>query len=215
MASEIGQRRPIKAREFAWSQAVARWLSARGVSPNGISIFGLVCALMAGALLGLSDGTVATWLLAALCVELRLLCNMFDGMVALERGIASKMGEIYNEVPDRLADIAVLVGLGYAPGGTPWLGYVAALAAVLTAYIRVFAVSVGAPADFSGVMAKPYRMQTVALTAVLCAAALLVGLSYQSVIGQTGLPTIALIVIAIGATGTALRRLSHLVARFK
>src|SRR5690242_14863020 len=92
VASELGRRRPIKARNFAWSQALARGLAARGVSPNGISIVGLLCAIVAGALLGLTDGTIATWLLAALCVELRLLCNMFDGMVALERGIASKMG---------------------------------------------------------------------------------------------------------------------------
>lgn len=215
MASELGQRRPIKARQFALSQAVAHWLAARGVSPNGISIFGLFCALAAGLLLGLTDGTIATWLLAALCVEIRLLCNMFDGMVAIERGIASKMGEIYNEVPDRLADIAVMVGLGYAPGGTPWLGYVAALAAVFTAYIRVFGVSLGAPADFSGTMAKQFRMHTVAIAAALCAGALLVGLSYQSVIGPLGVPTIALIVIAVGATGTSLRRLGHLAARLK
>jgi phosphatidylglycerophosphate synthase len=214
--SELGQRRPIKAREFALSRAIAHWLAARGVDPNTISIVGLCSALLAGAILGLTDGrSVWSWVFAALCVELRLLCNMFDGMVAVERGIASKLGEIYNEVPDRIADIGVLVGLGYAAGSTPWLGYVAALAALFTAYIRVFGVSLGAPADFSGIMAKQFRMHTVALAALACAGALLVGIDYRAVFASLGLPTIALIMIAVGAIGTSLRRLSHLVGRLK
>jgi phosphatidylglycerophosphate synthase len=140
---------------------------------------------------------------------------MIDGMVAVERGIASKLGEFYNEVPDRIADLGVLVGLGYAAGSTPWLGYVAALAAVFTAYIRAFGVSLGAPADFSGLMAKQFRMHTVALAALACAGALLVGIDYRAVFASLGLPTIALIVIAVGAIGTSLRRLSHLVGRLK
>jgi phosphatidylglycerophosphate synthase len=215
VASDLGQRRPIKAREFAASRAVTHWLATHGVSPNGISIFGLFCALLAGVTLGLTGGTIASWLFAALCVELRLLCNMFDGMVAVERGIASKIGEIYNEVPDRIADIAVLVGLGYAPGGTPWLGYVAALAAVFTAYLRVFGVSLGAPADFSGSMAKQFRMHTVAISALICAGALVAGLDYRSLFGSLGVPTIVLIVIAVGSVGTSLRRLAHLIARLR
>ena len=216
MAGDTGQRRPIKAREFAASQAVAHFLSVRGVSPNGISLFGLACAVTAGMLLAFAaPGAFWPWLFAALLIEGRLLCNMFDGMVAIERAVASKLGELYNEVPDRIADIAVLVGLGYAPGGAPWLGYVAALAAVFTAYVRVLGVSLGAPADFSGLMAKPYRMQTVALASVICAAATLIGASYETVIGSFGVPALALAVIAFGSITTSLRRLIHLAAHLR
>jgi phosphatidylglycerophosphate synthase len=211
-----GQRRPIKAREFALSRSVAHWLAQHGVSPNGISLTGLACAIAAGLLLAFAKpDAVWPWLLAALLVEARLLCNMFDGMVAIERGIASKLGELYNELPDRIADVAVLVGLGYAPAGLPWLGYVAALAAVFTAYIRVLGVSLGAPADFSGLMAKQFRMHVVALSALLCAAAISIGAAYEAVLGSLGVPAIALVVIAIGGVTTSLRRLVHLVARLR
>jgi phosphatidylglycerophosphate synthase len=74
--------------------------------------------------------------LAAVGVQLRLLANMFDGMVAIETGRTSAVGELYNEVPDRVSDTAVLVGAGYAAGGCPVLGYVAALLAVFIAYVR-------------------------------------------------------------------------------
>ena len=49
-------------------------------------------------------------------MQLRLLCNMLDGMVAVEGGKGSRTGEIYNEVPDRIADPLLLVPAGYAIG---------------------------------------------------------------------------------------------------
>ena len=104
------------------------------------------------------------WLAAAACVQLRLICNLLDGMVAIEGGRKSKVGAIYNEFPDRIADTLFLVPLGYA-AGVPWLGWACALLAALTAYVRVFGGSLGLVQDFSGIMAKQRRMA--ALTAGL------------------------------------------------
>ena len=42
------------------------------------------------------------FLVAAVCVQLRLLANLLDGMVAVGSGQASRIGELYNEVPDRV-----------------------------------------------------------------------------------------------------------------
>jgi phosphatidylglycerophosphate synthase len=53
-------------------------------------------------------------------------------MVAIEAGTASPVGELYNEVPDRVSDTATLIGAGYAVGGHPTLGYVAACLALFT-----------------------------------------------------------------------------------
>ena len=100
---------------------------------------------------------------------MRLVCNLLDGMVAIEGGRKSKVGAIYNEFPDRIADTLFLVPLGYA-AGMPWLGWACALLAALTAYVRVFGGALGLAQDFSGVMAKQRRM-----------AALTVGLVVQAV----------------------------------
>ena len=72
-----------------------------------------------------------------LLILVRGMCNMLDGMVAVSQGVASAGGEMFNEIPDRLSDALTLVGAGYAIGGTPELGYIAAIAAVFTAYVRV------------------------------------------------------------------------------
>ena len=53
-------------------------------------------------------------------IQLRLIANLLDGLVAVEGGKRTPTGELYNEAPDRIADTAVLVGAGYAVGGSPW-----------------------------------------------------------------------------------------------
>lgn len=168
-APPTAARRPIAARRLGVSRAAAHWLARRGVSANAISLAGMGAGLAAGAALALTAGAdrpAGWWLAAALLVQLRLAANMLDGMVALETGTASALGELMNEMPDRVSDSAVLIGLGYAAGGDAVLGWAAALAAMATAYVRVAAVAAGAPADFGGPMAKQHRMFLVTLVAL-------------------------------------------------
>ena len=209
---QAAERRPIKARELAASQAIARFLAARGIGANAISVAGLLCALLAGVLLGTtSAGSRWAWIAAALLMEIRLLCNMLDGMVALEKGAGTKLGEVLNEVPDRLSDAAVLIGLGYAAGGSAWLGFAAALAAVFTTYVRILGSAMGLPADFRGPMAKPHRMHAAAITAVLCAASASLGYGVNQADLPMGIPALGLAVIGLGTVVTAIRRLERLI----
>lgn len=200
-------RRPIAARGHPLSRRSAALLVAWRVPANAISVASLGFALAAGLLLALvARETSGAWLAAALLIELRLLCNMLDGMVALTRGSGSKLGALFNELPDRFSDIAVLVGLGFAPGSLPWLGFSAALAAVMTAYVSAFGQAQGQPPDFSGPFAKPQRMQAVAIACLLCFALPLVGHDPLA----WSLPAWTLGLVAAGTALTVLRRLYRL-----
>lgn len=210
---EIGNRRPIAARSWRVSGAAAAWLADRGASPNGISLAGMAAALLAGAALAATapwPGVAPwAWLAAALLIPLRLTANMLDGMVAIRAGTASRLGELYNDVPDRISDSAVLIGLGYAEGGQPVLGYAAAAAAILTAYVRTLGVSVGAPASFAGPMAKQQRMLVVILVALACFLLEAAGATLPAPAGLT-LPVLGLAVILAGSLLTAARRLGRI-----
>jgi phosphatidylglycerophosphate synthase len=203
-----GDRRPIAARGHAWSQAAAGFLIRRRASPNAISIAGMVAAMLAGVCFAAAPGNqrpiaIALWLLGAVLVQLRLLANMFDGMVALGRGVASPVGELYNDVPDRVSDTAVFLGLSWAAGDLA-LGLAAGLAAMATAYIRALGRSIGAPADFGGPMAKQHRMSVVTVVAVVeCVTP--AGWS-------AALADAALWLITLGALVTAVLRLSRTAA---
>lgn len=204
------ERRPLGARKWSASHAATAWLAARGVSPNLISVAGFFASLGAGAAFAATRGSdrPAPLLLAAcVFILLRGMCNMLDGMVAVSTGKASPGGELFNEVPDRLSDSVTLVGAGYAVGGIPELGYVAAIMAVFTAYVRVQGCALGIPADFGGPMSKTHRMFVI-VGASLYAAFLPV--SWQpatTAFPSAGALSLALAVIIAGCAVTSARRL--------
>jgi phosphatidylglycerophosphate synthase len=207
-------RRPIAARSWRASQVAADWLVRRGVSANGVSVAGMIAGLAAGAALAatahLDDVRLrVAWLVAAALIVTRLVANMLDGMVAIGSGTSSAVGELYNEVPDRVSDSAALIGLGYAAGGEPILGFLAALAAVFTAYVRALGKGAGAGQEFVGPFAKQQRMACVIGCAVYC------GLATADWLPIFGLPAIVLAVVAVGSLFTALRRLWRISLRLR
>ena len=205
-------RRPIAARRLGLVQRIAAFLVARRASPNGISMAGMAAGLGAGlAFAGTAwwpEAARPLWLAGALLVQLRLAANLFDGMVAVGRGIASPLGELFNEVPDRVSDSAVLAGLGVA-AGDPALGLAAALAAMLTAYVRTTARAAGAPSDFGGPMAKQQRMALATAAGVWCA---LVPAAWS---GGLWVPWLVLAVVAAGSLLTAWLRLARAAAALR
>jgi phosphatidylglycerophosphate synthase len=127
-----------------------------------------LAAALAGAVLIMAGGSWG-WLAAAACCQLRLVCNLLDGMVAVEGGLGGPDGAFWNEVPDRASDIALLSAAGVA-AGTPWLGMAAAAGAVLTAYVREFGRAEGLTPDYRGPMGKPQRMAILTVALLIAAA---------------------------------------------
>jgi phosphatidylglycerophosphate synthase len=217
-AIRTGERRPIAARDWPIFQRLARALAARRVTPNAISVSSMVAGCAAGLALAATahaSGWVGrlAWLAAALFVQLRLLANMLDGMVAVEGGMASPVGPLYNEVPDRVSDAAVFIGAGYAQGGDVTLGYLAACVALFVAYVRAQGKAAGAPNDFCGPMAKQQRMFVVTAVALYCGLAP-ADWQPQGDAGRGVLAVGLLLVIVLGLA-TALRRLRRSAAALR
>ncbi|MBN6065517.1 CDP-alcohol phosphatidyltransferase family protein [Aggregatibacter actinomycetemcomitans] len=158
MSDEIQNRRPISSRSNKHIQRFAAYLARRNSpTPNQISCLSVVFAVLGAGCLWLFSYHISLLLLCALFVQLRLMCNLLDGMVAVEGGKKTAVGDIFNEFPDRIADSVLLIALGYA-ADIGWLGWFAALLAAFTAYIRVFGGSLGFEQKFLGPMAKQHRM---------------------------------------------------------
>lgn len=197
-------RRPIAARDSAWARAVTGALIRTSITPNQISCASVLFALLgAAALLWMADPFGR--LMCAACIVLRLLCNMFDGMVAVEGGKGTPAGALFNEIPDRLADSLFLVALGYA-AMLPWLGWLCALLAALTAYVRVLGGSLGLAQDFRGPMAKPHRMWLLVATLLLASAMPRWG--HELMLGGASL-------IAAGSALTCITRARAIAARLR
>ena len=207
-------RRPLKSRSFPLFISLARFLAAKRIHPNAISIAstlfaiaGGICLLYAFRQSGELTGRILL-LAAGMLFMLRLLANMLDGMVAVEGELGTPTGELFNEVPDRISDAVALICAGYALYSCPALGYIAAILAVMTAYIRAVGKAAGAGSDFSGLMDKKRRMILMTLT---CAVLALAPRSIDPVFiveeRTVGVWRITLVIIAIGSLITCITRL--------
>lgn len=202
----LENRRPLKVRSNPLSKNIAIWLSQRSITPNQISIMSIVFSIFSAASFILSTHYLeyrGWWMiLAALFIQMRLLCNLFDGMVAVEGGKSTASGELFNDIPDRISDPIIIIAAGYSVLSLNWgfeLGALAAILAILTAYIRTLAVSIGAPCNFTGPMAKQHRM---ALLTVAC-----IAVSIELSIWQHDyVMWAALILMNLGCVWTLIRR---------
>lgn len=201
--NDAANRRPLKSRSARWAGFASRLVLRTPLMPNAVSVIGVGFAGAGCAAFLMTTGSTWWWLVAAFCIQLRLLANILDGLVAIEGGRHSPTGALFNEFPDRIEDSLLLVGAGYA-AGYPALGWCAALLAMGTAYIRALGGSLGRGQDFSGPMAKPHRMAALTLGAVLSAA-----------IPQQPVMAVTLGLIAAGTVLTCLRRLLRLARKLR
>ena len=214
------QRREIPQRTAGWASRSADVLASAKLTPNQISVLSVLLAAIGAALLVASahldtPARSAVLVIGALMLPLRLLANMLDGMLAVEKGMHSPVGDLYNEVPDRISDALVLAAVGYATAGV-WsagsidvgvaLGWFAAIAAVLTAYVRSLGAANGTGNFFQGPMAKPARMWVIVAAALLSLAEPLLSVPRGTVFA------VALVVVSVGSVATVFVRL-RLIAR--
>jgi phosphatidylglycerophosphate synthase len=205
-------RRPIKARSLTSIRALASWLAKTRITPNQISLWSIAFAALVPVAFGcFSAGTWLASILAIAGIQFRLLCNLIDGMVAVEGGKKSYLGDIYNEFPDRVADTVILVGVSLAQPTDHYLllsALTAALMAVMTAYTRVLGGAIGTKQYFLGPMAKQHRMAL--LTAVFAIQPLV-----KSWISPSDLLIIAMVIISLGCVVTVARRMRRIAMELK
>ena len=206
-AAGVANRRPLKSRGTAWAKLATRLLLKSRISADQISLLGILFSLAGAAAYAAAPERPWLLLAGAAAVQLRLLCNLFDGLVAVEGGRKSPYGPLFNEAPDRVEDSLFLVAAGFA-AGLLWLGLLAALLACLTAYLRTLGGSFGFAQDFGGPMAKQHRMAALTIGS-------LAAFAEASLRGSLHSLEIALWLIVAGAVVTALRRTLRIAAQLK
>lgn len=209
---ETLNRRDVASRKVGIFQTAAKKLSDWGVSPNQISVMSVVFAAVGSIGLYRLPGSVNSiealmyGLIALVGIQGRLICNLLDGLVAIEGGKKTPVGELYNEVPDRLSDSLLLIAAGFGVNQIGFMfgsiiGIAAALAALSTAYVRVLGGSLGLAQSFRGPMAKQHRMALLNVGVILS----VVELIFR---GETGFLLISVLVtIFVGSVLTLHLRL--------
>lgn len=196
-------RRPLKSRLNPLAIKTASFLSKKNITPNQISVLSIFFSLIGGIMILIPKSPFGL-VLGALCIQARLLCNLLDGMIAIEGGKKTPTGVIFNELPDRVSDSILITALGYA-ADLGWLGWTGALLALSTAYVRAFGGSLGLDQDFSGPMAKQHRM------AVMTAGCIIASLESAFLESAYSL-ALSSFIIALGSALTCISRIRKIAA---
>jgi len=198
-------RRPIAAAFRRTADGATRFCVRHEIHPDAVSYLSILAAIIAAVCFWKSGESRWLLVVAPLFCYLRLWFNMLDGMVAVAAGKASRRGEILNDLPDRISDVIIFVGVAHSGLMNPIFSYWATIAALLTAYVGLFGQALGVQREFGGIMSKPWRM------VALHIGAWLEFLSYRSFGGFTILDWTCFIVIA-GCVQTIVVRLKRITA---
>jgi CDP-diacylglycerol---glycerol-3-phosphate 3-phosphatidyltransferase len=170
-------------------------LAAAGVAPDAVTLAAIPVAVVGGLALLASPSVPALLVIVPIAVGLRLLLNLVDGALARATGRSHPRGEVFNEVGDRLSDIALLAPVAFLPGAQREIVLLGVIAAVLASFIGVVSKTAGGERLYRGVLSKPGRMVLLAAFAIL---ALVLGPAAWGPFGP---------ILLIGATLTAAERL--------
>jgi phosphatidylglycerophosphate synthase len=151
-------RRPIAHVFRQTAHATVGWCIRLGISANAVSYSSIIASAAAAVCFWQARPLPDLLIPAVGFCYVRLWLNMLDGMVALASHTASRTGEIANELPDRISDVLIFVGVAHSGFCHPLGGYWAAIFALLVAYVGTLGQAVGAQREFSGIMSKPWRM---------------------------------------------------------
>ena len=164
---------------------IAHELDHRNVSPDAVSVAGVVLAAVAGSAVALMSPGPFTGAVVALLLAARLACANLDGTLARLRPVRPS-GGVVNEVGDRLADLAALAGL---IGPLGWPALLVMFAATLPSWAALAVAAQGGTRSNAGPLGKTERC-------VLLAAA-----------AMSGCYVAAAVVVVCGSVLTAVLRL--------
>jgi CDP-diacylglycerol--glycerol-3-phosphate 3-phosphatidyltransferase len=136
---------------------VVNSLARSGVTANQVTITAVILSFIGGALIAWMPH--ATWplLVLPLVLFLRMTLNAIDGMLAREHAQQSKLGAIYNELGDVIADAALYLPFALLPHICSTLVVLLVLLATFSEMMGVVAVQIGANRQYQGPMGKSDR----------------------------------------------------------
>ena len=146
-------------------------LAATGVAPDAVTLVAVPVAVLAGACLLASPAVPALLLLVPVLAGLRLVLNLLDGNLARRTNRMHARGELYNEVGDRVADVAFLAPVAFLPGASMPVVLLGVLVGMLASYVGITTRAAGGARIYRGILSKPGRMVLLGTCAVAAFAA--------------------------------------------
>ncbi len=128
------------------------------ISPNLLSIFGLILGIIAAVFIGLNN-----LILAAVFLAVGAVADLFDGSLARKFGQETVFGAFLDSVIDRIQELGIFIGATYlliSKGNYDWaiLPIVALGLSFLVSYSRARGEGLGIQTKDNGIVTRPERL---------------------------------------------------------
>ena len=139
------------------------------LGPMGISLLSLITALTAGYSFYVADldSNKIYLLLGSLMVFLTAVFDALDGIVARERNLSSKRGDLVDHTLDRVADIIIVGGIALGPLVDITVGFSSIIGILMLSYMGTQAQAVGAGREYAGLLGRADRLVVLAIVPVI------------------------------------------------
>lgn len=171
-------------------------LAKVGVTANQVTLTAMLLSVVYGGLLTSNPSATGLWLGLPIFLFVRMALNAIDGMLARQYNQKSALGGLLNEVGDVVSDAALYLPFALLVDAHAGLVVLVVILAILTEYIGVTAVMIGASRRYDGPMGKSDR------AFVFGAMALAVGLDY----GHGGWLNMMLVIVTLLSVMTVINR---------
>ncbi len=135
-----------------WARKLA-WLD-----PDIVSYAALIISGFTAGCYVLADEYPVLLLLAILLIFTRMTMNTIDGVMAIQQGKTTLAGEIVNALPDRYADVVLLLGLVFCPLCRQDLAILAMGTVFLVSYTGMLGKAIGVSWQHHGPLGKVERL---------------------------------------------------------
>jgi archaetidylinositol phosphate synthase len=129
-----------------------------GLTPNAVSVFGIVFALLSATAYWMSSSNMLILVLAAFLLLFSGFCDALDGVVARLYEEITVFGGFLDSLLDRYADALVLCGIIFGGFCDVSWGLVAVIGTLLVSYARARAEAAGVKMESIGLAERPERI---------------------------------------------------------
>lgn len=204
---------------------LVKFLIRMGFTPNAVTVVGLLLNVGVAVIfiIGAEEGnrgdlSYVGW--AGALILFAGLFDMLDGQVARLGNMSSSFGALFDSVLDRYSELIMFLGICYYLIGHHYflsslLAFIALIGSMMVSYIRARAEGLGIACK-DGLMQRPERVVTVALSAIACGiTAHFIGGNYKfyiegvhfQVFETISVFTVPLAVMAVLTNVTAIQRI--------
>ena len=146
-------------------EKIARGFSSTGISPNGWSAIGLGFAITSALIYG--SNMEFALVVGGIILLIAGFFDIVDGQVARVSQKVTKSGGFLDSVFDKIAEVAIFLGILFGGFAEPYLVFLAITFSLLVSYTRARAESLGVKLQGIGIGERAERLLVIAIIGII------------------------------------------------